>query len=405
MESLCSSKDLDVLVKTKEFRLISSPLFRHVIGDASLEIGPKFLWTVIWELCALEPEMTRPLSLSYLAKRVGKSEDTIRRWVNSLRSASYLELTYRHAKDGSQLPSLFRIAAPAGVVRELLRKVPNRKLADVHDISRARNPKNIARCFDEEVHPQARQNIEADFEENTREETGECAEESACVSPVGFPYETCASVSDVRDQSAHVEHSVTSASDSARERTRANTHARTHEHTRNASDTNAHAPAHTRGESSRNEGSIGVSGLIGRLNALRNGPKIAQEKRTGDFRADVPGQDPRVLEALAELGLNRPKTCQGEGGKSAETPACKSATQERTNNQEKNNYNSSLTRADVAALIAQRVSHERYLEEIYVSLIAGSLRKHGLVKGVNIACRLIREGRWQTPRYVRSQVA
>ena len=370
MTAHATSTLIDQLVQDKEYRIVSAPLMRHVVATSTLGDGAKVLWFSLWELCAMEAGRRRRLTLGFLAQRLGKSVATIRRYVNQLRKNGYVVVEERFDDNQGQIPSIYQVTAPTHVVAMLLKEIPNRKPRQDVDVG-ARTLKTT----DEMVPP-----VDVTTtKENGMENIHSCGR--PCVDVIQTPTEKIERAVDVVktcvDQIVKTSQMVDVAST---------------------------------GKSGSLASAKSVSKLEERLNRIRERSVLASEKRSEEIRSDIALRLDRCVYAKIE---DRPETekqaknqLEGEGGKVESTPGCKSATQGNIPQEENNKEQSqpSGLRFWVYRQIKKRGAFKtdpwRYVDEIVTAIEKGSLKKFELTKALNIALKLIREGRWTAPRFV-----
>ena len=347
--AVATSTCIDRLEETKEYRIIPAGLMRHVSATSTLSDGAKNLWFALWELCALETGRQRLLTAGFLAQRLGKSVDTIRRHVSQLRENGYLVIGERFDSTGRQLPSMFQVTAPKNVVAQLQSGTPNRKRKPTVDM----------------IVPSA----------GAKLETKECVNQMQ-----GSPDPV-----DVIEERVNVGKQINDLVD----------------------------VASTQNEPLARPQSIKCK-LERMIDRARERSQLTSNERSEQTRADVHHQPDR---ALYERTDKRPKsgsaevgTHKGEGGQSCISGVGKSAHQEITP-KEQNNKRTGAAEAEEGGLrfwVYRQIKERnvfrgdpwRYADEIAVSIEKGSLKKFTLTKALNIAIKLIREGRWTAPRFV-----
>lgn len=367
MKIPCKAKLLNFLIEAKEFRIIPTPIWRNVQTNTDLPVESRFLWTVLWELCAPNPNFEKPLTWSFLSKRLGKSESTIRRWARSLQKSGYLEISYAWGKDGGQLPCMFRIGVPIEVAEKVAVEFPDRK----------KKPEP---------------------EERREDEPGADNQTSA---PDNSPA--------ALDSGAHAELENSNAEQSQ---------------SAGVIDPNPAQPTQ-HAESAENVLKIGAtngqsrvsSRLNKRIDAIGKGSNRSHTQRSDEKRSDVPDQTDRFSQELLEIsrraskmGAVRAEWREKEDGKSGGEGASKSVstlastfgTQENNPAKQENNKNQSLRSIIRRALVIKlgvRQDIEKLVDEFAVSIEKGAFKKFDLVKALNIGVKLVREGRWMSPRY------
>lgn len=349
MNLAATSTAIDDLLKDKEFRILSAPLMRHVISTSTLTDGAKVLWFSLWELCALETERKRKLTLGFLAKRLDKSVDTIRRYVNQLQSNGYLAIDEQYDVNQRQLPSIYRVTAPEQVVAVIRKQIPDRKGRRIDQIIEVKSSEITAST----KHVDAEVNYQFTNSESVNYDNGNLEECSKIQLDVDVASTT------------HVE-----TSDS---------------HTRDCK-------------------------LVQRLNAIRAraGYLLEAQQQTvnklGSNGYKHEGQR-RVLTS-PDRSVYEQHDEDDEGGKLAIDRGSRFASQEsipKEDNNKRTNEPGGL-RFWIYRQIKQRKALNsdpwRYVDEIAVAIEKGSLAKFNLAKAINIALKLIREGRWTAPRFV-----
>ena len=374
MKVPCSAHSLNWLIENKEFRIIPAPIWRDVQTNPNLPVESRFLWTVLWELCAPNPSFKKALTWGFLSARIGKSESTIRRWARALQKFGYLEIQNVWSKDGGQLPSDFRIGVPSDVAKKILTNAPDRKRKEVPTTAPKTNPSSD-------------QANDKPTERNDLASAPKCEhEESKSGVSAGI------NESQRRDSASDAEFSEV-APDAA--------------------------------ESAENFLKIGVdnradkplSKLAERASALGKRSVCSQEKRSEETRAKVQGESDRYSSELAEIArraakmppASAPLTANpihgraGEGAViSAFDLASKFDTQETNPAKQETNNNPSLRSIIRRALVLRlgiRQDLEKLVSEFAVSIERGAFKKFELPKAINIGVKLVREGRWKAPRF------
>ncbi|GGM31355.1 hypothetical protein GCM10009425_47550 [Pseudomonas asuensis] len=363
MTLAATSTAIDALLKHKEFRLLSAPLMRHVVSTSTLSDGAKVLWFSLWELCALETERKRKLTLGFLAKRLGKSVDSVRRYVNQLQGNGYLVVDEQYDVNQRQLPSIYRATAPAQVVALITKEIPDRKGRRLNQTSESKSS-DVAigdRHVDGFTIGNPIQVNAVDVcKNNNCEQTDLLHGDDVKVSG-----------------SAVIRPCVDVASTTVEEK----------------SDLSARDCK-----------------LAQRLNAIRSRvrhPHISQKQAVS--KSEVNGYKHEVQNRVV-TPLDSEVCAHGskaeEGGKSALDRDSRFASQESIPKEDNN-----ITTSEPGGLrfwiyrqIKERKAFSsdpwRYVDEIAVAIEKGSLAKFNLAKAINIALKLIREGRWTAPRFV-----
>lgn len=347
--AVATSTCIDRLEETKEYRIIPAGLMRHVNATSTLSDGSKNLWFALWELCALETGRQRLLTAGFLAQRLGKSVDTIRRHVSQLREQGYLMVAERFDNSGRQLPSMFQVSAPKHVVAQLLNGTPDRKRKQSVDVE-AKSRKSP----DENQH-----NVNQVSENPNSVDVGSHTVDVGSKSPSLVDVTSTGNSGLARPQS--IKSKLEQMIDRARERS-----------------------------------------------------QLTSNERSEQTRSDVRLQRER---ALYERTESRPKNeiglkngLEGEGGQPCSSGVGKFAHQEITP-KEQNNKRTGTAESEEGGLrfwVYRQIKERnifrgdpwRYADEIAVSIEKGSLKKFTLTKALNIALKLIREGRWTAPRFV-----
>lgn len=363
MNSPCKAEVLNYLISTKEFRVLPTPIWRQVQSNAELSIESRFLWTVLWELCSLQPNFEKPLTWGFLSKRVGKSESTIRRWARSLQKFGYLEIRNVYAEQGGQLPSLFRIGVPTEVAKSAVKDFPDRRKKEVVQSSGVEN--------------------------QSAEQTGDSNADA------GYQ-----NITPISDQVSGVNGACAASTPGIKQ------HA-------GVSDSNS---AH-HADSADNVLKIGAensstgptSRLAERLNAIGKGSKRSHSERSEQKRSDVPDQNDRFSKELLEIRQRASKmvnsdpirTVEEGAFRSGPTLASKIATQDNNLSKQENNKTATIRSVVRRALVIKlglRQDLEKLVDEFAVSIEKGAFKKFDLVKAINIGVKLVREGRWTAPR-------
>lgn len=363
MTLAATSTAIDALLKDKEFRLLSAPLMRHVVSTSTLSDGAKVLWFSLWELCALETERKRKLTLGFLAKRLGKSVDSVRRYVNQLQRNGYLVIDEQYDVNQRQLPSIYRATAPAQVVALITKEIPDRKGRRRDQTSESKSS-NVAT--------------------GDRYVDGCTIENHIQVNAVDVgKNNNCEQIDQLHGDDVMISRSTV---------------------LRPCVDV-ASTTVEEKGDLSARD-----CKLAQRLNAIRSRarhPHISP-KQAGS-KSEVNGYKPEVQNRVvtppdSEVCAHGSKA--EEGGKPALDRDSRFASQEsipKEDNNKRTNEPGGL-RFWIYRQIKQRKAFNsdpwRYVDEIAVAIEKGSLAKFNLAKAMNIALKLIREGRWTAPRFV-----
>lgn len=347
-----TSTSVDRLLETKEYRIVSAPLMRHVIATSTLSDGAKVLWFSLWELCALEHERRRKLTLGFLAKRLAKSIDTIRRYVNQLQQAGYLVIEEKHDDKRRQLPSLYQPTAPTEIVLEIQRGFPDRKTNRSVDVTANRDVQTISQKTSESITSTA----------------GYTLNEKA------MPPKHCV---DAIQKSNEVRRTCTQPA-------------------RPSLNNESLVDVASTGKNGLSVPAKGISKLTQKIMLMQ---QRAVANSAGNNKAKPDSQNGNLMSknTIAK---------GGEAGKSASERGSKSATQESIPKEDNNKTTSEPggLRFWIYRQIKERKAFNsdpwRYVDEIAVAIEKGSLAKFNLSKAINIALKLIREGRWTAPRFV-----
>lgn len=366
MNKPCKPELLSYLVSTKEFRVIPTPIWRQVQSNPALSVESRFLWTVLWELCSLQPNFEKPLTWGFLSKRVGKSESTIRRWARALQKLGYLEIRNVFAQEGGQLPSLFRIGVPLSVAEIAAKNFPDRRKKE--------EAPDLDQTDSDESNNGADTELDAD-----EPQAPELAGASSANEPTTPDIQRDRGVTP--DNPAHYAESTDNV-------------------LKNGGD---------------NPLSRVKSKLADRIDAIGKGSNRSSEQRTKEKRSDVPDQSDRFSNELLEIRQRaakmvptKPFEKAGEGAqeggvKVGSTLAVRFGTQENIEAKQENNRTAalrSLIRRALVIKLGLRQDLEKLVEEFAVSIEKGSFKKFDLVKAINIGVKLVREGRWKAPRFV-----
>ncbi len=368
MNSPCKAEVLNYLISTKEFRVLPTPIWRQVQSNPALSIESRFLWTVLWELCSLQPNFEKSLTWGFLSKRVGKSESTIRRWARSLQKFGYLEIRNVYAEQGGQLPSLFRIGVPTEVAKSAVKDFPDRRKKEVDPESGA--GKRSADETADRSDSAGSENVAPEAEQNSGVKSQQAEQKPDIKQSAGVTDQKPAQHAESTDNVLKIG-----------------------------------------GEKCSSEGS---SRLGDRVSAIGKGSNRAQVARSQEKRPDVPGSSDRFSKELAEIRqratgmrISDFKLPEGEGEKggvtSALTLASKFATQDNNLSKQENNRTASIrsvVRRALAVKLGIRQDLEKLVDEFVVSIEKGAFKKFDLVKAINIGVKLVREGRWAAPRFV-----
>lgn len=365
MNSPCKAEVLSYLINTKEFRVLPTPIWRQVQSNQALSIESRFLWTVLWELCSLQPNFEKSLTWSFLSKRVGKSESTIRRWARSLQKFGYLEIRSVYAEQGGQLPSLFRIGVPNEVAKSAVRDFPDRRKKESVQNS----------------------GVDSQRAEQTGKPDANAGNE--CVAPTSN--ESFGVESDNAERTPDIKQSAGVVSQNPA------CHAEFAENVRKIGGGNSPT-----GSTSR---------LTERLNAIGKGSNRSHSERSDVKRSDVPGQNDRFSKELLEIRQRASKmvnsdpirTVEEGAFRSGPTLASRIATQDNNLSKQENNKTAtvrSVVRRALALKLGIRQDLEKLVDEFVVSIEKGAFKKFDLAKAINIGVKLVREGRWVTPRFV-----
>jgi len=161
------------------------------------------------------------------------------------------------------------------------------------------------------------------------------------------------------------------------------------------------------------EQSAGDCALSLRIKAIQKRAVCSQVKRSEETNTTTAHFGLRVSHALTERRQNQPEKGSNRVGEGVVTSgfdqAVKSGTQEnKPNNSIQDNNGLASLRELVKSELTQRLPRSNqlvtYIEEVAVAMKWGSLKKFTFAKGINIAAKLIREGRWESPRYKQDSV-
>lgn len=392
LKAICPPQALTFLKESKEFRMVPAPIWKHINMNAELSIESRYLWSVLWYLCAMEKNYSRRLTWGYLSKHTGKSESSIRRWARQLQAGGYLEITQVFSQDGGQLPSVFRIGVPSKVAAEIAKTSPNRRVK--------KDDQDFAEIDQRDQKPALSQET-SEISEADKEVRHECREsetsaESVSMEPALNAEET--SFGAVNCESA--DHGEISA---------------------DLKEVGATPAAHAEFQTpcAKIGAQKGTSRLQSVLSKDRSrggkGSSSSHSARSEEKRLDVQGQPKsayeREIEEIRIRALKLEKEAKKRGGegavKSLLPQAVKSDTQQKEVFKQVNNNNE----ADPVGKTIQRVRSElekkigigaqidRLAKEFTVAILFGAFKKFEFAKAINVGVKLVREGRWQPPRY------
>lgn len=359
MSNVCAPHTLKELIETKEFRLLPCAVWRTVQTNTDLSVEARFLWTVLWELCAPNQKFEKTLTWGFLSKRVGKSESTIRRWSRQLQKFGFLEITERKKTDGSQLPSIFRIGIPVLEARKAQLMFPNRKVRETvqeqAEYKKQEPTTVVSEIKDEEPKPQT--SVTAQPEPYRGPEIV-----TAIQKPRQGKSRTGFNNSEDSKTKSGAPDSVGKAAESLIERLK-----------------RMQKAAQARTANDQGEGNSSVAD---------DSFKRLQESRE------------RAAKLLEETRAKERAAIFAQKGVANVTP--------KTELEKENNNNLRHCGARLRLWIQQQIETrkvktpgavERYVEEIAVSIEKGAFKNFPLTKALNVALKLIREGTWSTPRY------
>jgi hypothetical protein len=396
---ICSPQALTYLKDRKEFRIVPAPIWRHVQMNDQLSIESRFLWGVLWELCALEKDYERRLTWGFLSKRLGKSESSIRRWARQLQADGYLQVTQVFNKDGGQLPSVFRIGVPNGIAQEIAMNSPDRRVKVIEpETSDTESADQIPACVEPD------ELGSASSQEDRREDNG---------SIMNAEIESSAPTSNdhVSDCGAKQREEV----QAPEFRSAGGVHAE-------ITDSDSNAPAY-RAESQTACMKIGAENGTSRLQSILSkdrsrggkGSGSSHNARSEEKRLDVQGQPgssyEREIEEIRKRALKLEKEGQkraGEGAFKVELPqGFKSGTQNKDSSEQVNNNNTPAnvdrTMLRVKGELQNKIGIggqiDKLAKEFTFAILFGAFKKMEFAKAINVGVKLVREGRWQSPRY------
>lgn len=119
------------ICKTKEYRNIPAAFLRHILSDPNLSDADKLVWLKLYELVAFDENWSVRVSRNDLGRALNKSGRTISRSTKSLRENGYI---FTNEDDGEA--AIYFVRFPERIVDEILTSSVNRKPAKVASIRR-----------------------------------------------------------------------------------------------------------------------------------------------------------------------------------------------------------------------------------------------------------------------------
>lgn len=118
----CLPQDIIEVNRSKEYTLISTNLLESVLTDTRLNAQTTKLWQILFNYSRFNSKFEIKISYSYLAKKLGKSERTIARYVDLLQNTGYLIVKHNFDKNGGQRPSTLSVRVPENTIEHTKQK-------------------------------------------------------------------------------------------------------------------------------------------------------------------------------------------------------------------------------------------------------------------------------------------
>ncbi|MHB1948725.1 MAG: helix-turn-helix domain-containing protein [Gammaproteobacteria bacterium] len=118
----CLPQDIIEVNRNKEYTLISTNLLESVLTDTRLNAQTTKLWQILFNYARFNPNFEIKISYGYLAKKLGKSERTISRYVELLQDTGYLLVKHNFDKNGGQRPSTISVRVPEETIEHTKKK-------------------------------------------------------------------------------------------------------------------------------------------------------------------------------------------------------------------------------------------------------------------------------------------
>ncbi|MCK4608202.1 MAG: HTH domain-containing protein [Gammaproteobacteria bacterium] len=118
MANPCSAQDIFELNKSKEYFLTASCLLEQVTTDPNLNAQASMLWQILFNKAKFDKNLQIQVSCSYLAQMLGKSIRTIQRYIKTLATSNYIVITNNYLDNGSQVMNTIAVRFPSSKIHE-----------------------------------------------------------------------------------------------------------------------------------------------------------------------------------------------------------------------------------------------------------------------------------------------
>ena len=124
---VCSSYEIRELNERKRYTLAATELINAVITDSKLTAAAAKLWQFLYSHASLDPSLKTNFTYERLAEAFGKSIRTIMRYIKDLREKGYLRVEANFTYMGQQA-NTFYVRFPKAVIQEIQQTKDRAKL-------------------------------------------------------------------------------------------------------------------------------------------------------------------------------------------------------------------------------------------------------------------------------------
>lgn len=122
----CEASDLLNLSESKQYTLFATPLLEKLLSDTRLIKGAASLWQLLYSFAKCNSALEVTIKYQTIAKKMGKSTKTISRYIKSLNEHGYLLNRKNFREDGGQSCYTFALRIAKDILKDV-QKAPDRK--------------------------------------------------------------------------------------------------------------------------------------------------------------------------------------------------------------------------------------------------------------------------------------
>lgn len=116
----CSAEDILSLNNEKEFTLIATKLQEQLLNEANLNDGAKKCWLYMYNLSRFNSNLEVTISYTELSKKLSRTRRTIIRYINALEKFGYLNKIDNYDDQHNAKPNTFYVRAPKDIIETII---------------------------------------------------------------------------------------------------------------------------------------------------------------------------------------------------------------------------------------------------------------------------------------------